>query len=87
MQIERHITGATGQLHLYPRDVANFWIPVLPETEQVRCETLAKQSRALKGRAIRLLDAAKRAVEIAIEDSEAAALAYLATANPPTAAD
>lgn len=86
MQIDRHITGATGQLHLYPRDVASFWIPVLPETEQLRCETLAKQGRALKGGASRLLDAAKRAVEIAIEDSEAAALAHLAAANPPAAA-
>jgi hypothetical protein len=34
----------------------------------------------------RLLDAAKRAVEIAIEDSEAASLAHLAAANPPAAA-
>lgn len=37
-------------------------------------------------RATRLLDAAQRAVEVAIEDSEAAALAYLAAANPPDAA-
>lgn len=37
-------------------------------------------------RATRLLDAAKRAVEIAIEDSEVSALAYLAAANPPEAA-
>ena len=36
-------------------------------------------------RATRLLDAAKRAVEIAIEDPEAAALAHLAAANPPDA--
>jgi hypothetical protein len=37
-------------------------------------------------RATRLLDAAKRAVEIAIEDTEAAALAYLAAANSPETA-
>jgi|GEM_PF-4584980 len=36
--------------------------------------------------ATRLPDAAKCAVEIAIEDSEAAALAHLATVNPPDAA-
>ncbi len=34
----------------------------------------------------RLLDAAKRAVEIAIEDTGAGALAYLAAANPPESA-
>lgn len=85
MQIERHITGATGQLHLYPRDVATFWVPVLPEPEQVRFEMFAKRVRALKSRAAQLLDAAKRAVEIAIEDSETAALAYLRsmTASEP----
>jgi hypothetical protein len=33
-------------------------------------------------RATQLLDAARRAVEIAIEDSEAAALAYLEGVNP-----
>lgn len=77
MQIERHITGATGQLHLYPRDVATFWIPLLSADDQAEFERYAKQARAAKQRAAQLLDAAKRAVEIAIEDSEAAALAYL----------
>ncbi len=37
-------------------------------------------------RATRLLDATRRAVEIAIDDSEAAVLAHLAAANPPAAA-
>jgi hypothetical protein len=43
---------------------------------------LVRQIATQRQRATRLLDAAKRAVEIAIEDSEAAALAYLAAANP-----
>lgn len=37
----------------------------------------SKAGRASKARAAQLLDTAKRAIEIAIEDSEAAALAYL----------
>jgi type I restriction enzyme S subunit len=41
---------------------------------------------ALRQRATQLLDAAKRAVEIAIEDSESAALAFLDAVNPPNAA-
>lgn len=77
MQIERHITGATGQLHLYPRDVGNFWIPVLDVKEQLRFEELESASRLQKNQAHALLEAAKHAVEIAIEDSEAAAMAYL----------
>lgn len=43
-----------------------------------------EKSHEQKQRASQLLDAAKRAVEIAIEDSEAAALAYLAEVAPPT---
>lgn len=43
---------------------------------------LVRQIATQRQRATRLLDAAKRAVEIAIEDSEAVALAYLAAANP-----
>ncbi|WP_230112318.1 hypothetical protein [Stenotrophomonas lactitubi] len=39
--------------------------------------------KSAKQRAAKLLNAAKRAVEIAIEDSEAAALAYLHQAAPP----
>jgi hypothetical protein len=36
-----------------------------------------KEGRSARHRARALLDAAKRAVEIAVEDSEAAAIAYL----------
>jgi type I restriction enzyme S subunit len=38
--------------------------------------------KAAKQHAKKLLEAAKRAVEIAIEDSEAAALAYLSEVAP-----
>ena len=84
LQIERHITGATGQLHLYPRDVANFWIPVLPNDEQVTFEEMARQARLERQRAAQFLDASKRAVEIAIDDSEAAALDWLQTVYMPS---
>ena len=82
MQIERFITGATGQLHLYPRDVAKFWVPNLPLADQQRFAVLAQEASNFKARAVQLFDAAKRAVEIAIEDSEAAALAYLDQVAP-----
>ena len=77
MQIERHITGATGQLHLYPRDVADFWIPVLDIQEQQLLERLMQESRQQKQHARTFLNAAQRAVEIAIETDEVAALAFL----------
>lgn len=53
---------------------------------QVQVQDAVRQSAHARQRASRLLDAAKRAVEIAIEDSEAAVLAHLTAANPPDAA-
>lgn len=77
MQIERYITGATGQLHLYPRDVARIFIPVISEAEQAKFQQLAESANAARYKARELLECAKRAVEIAIEEDEDAALRYL----------
>ncbi|GAA4403113.1 hypothetical protein [Quisquiliibacterium transsilvanicum] len=52
----------------------------------VNCETAVRRLVTRRQRATRLLDAAKRSVEIAIEDSDALALAHLAAANPSDAA-
>lgn len=41
LQIEQRITGATGQLHLYPRDVGTILVPILSlETQQAVRATL-----------------------------------------------
>lgn len=81
MQIERYITGATGQLHLKPRDVERFYVPDLPPTKQMEFEEIYRAAGAAKARGKALLEAAKRAVEIAIEDGEPAAMAYLDQAD------
>jgi len=78
MQIEHYITGATGQLHLYPKDVARILIPDISEGKQQEYEHLALAAATARRQAKQLLEAAKRAVEVAIEDSEEAALALLA---------
>jgi restriction endonuclease S subunit len=77
MQIDRYITGATGQLHLYKRDVRKFFLPVLPDQEQKWFEELALEAAAARTHARAALDKAKRGVEITIDDSDAAALKYL----------
>lgn len=63
---------------------------VIPEFDRSIMEDIARQTKQLVGdsraaavRARQLLDAVKRAVEIAIEDNEAAALAYLDRVAPP----
>lgn len=80
LQSEKMATGAINPfLGLF--SVRQF---VIPEFDQAVMNGIATKTqgqvvaaRQAKQRATQLLDAAKRAVEIAIEDSEAAALAYL----------
>lgn len=68
------------------RELLNLPVPRALITDQATYQTAVRQMVKQRQRATRLLDAAKRAVEIAIEDSEVSALAYLAAANPPEAA-
>jgi type I restriction enzyme, S subunit len=67
-QIEQRITGATGQLHLYPRDVESIVVPILPRDKQDFFEQMIMKSRQIKKEAARLLDEAKRRVEKLILD-------------------
>lgn len=81
LQVDQRLRGSSGQIELYPADIAEFQIWIAPKSLQLDIRRLVEQSYAHRQHAARLLDAAKRAVEIAIEDSEAAALAYLAQAS------
>lgn len=85
LQVDQRLRGSSGQIELYPTDIAEFQVWVAPRSLQLEIRGLVEQSFAHRQRATRLLDAAKRAVEIAIEDSEAAALAHLAAVAAPAA--
>ena len=76
-QVEQRLSGSSGQIELYPTDIAEFSIWLAPASIQLDIRQLVEVSFEQRSKAASLLDAAKRAVEIAIEDSEAAALAYL----------
>lgn len=76
-QVEQYFKGSSGQIELYPADIANFWCPELDESVQNKIDALIEESFTLKSKSKQLLEAAKRAVEIAIEQNEAAAMAYL----------
>lgn len=78
MQVEQRLHGSSGQIELYPTDIADFTIWLAPSAIQQEIRQAVEKSFAAKRRAAELLEAAKHAVEIAIEDSEAAAFAYLA---------
>lgn len=80
-QIERHIKGSSGQIELYPNDIAKVVVWQAPDDIQSAVRQAVMDAFAQERRAKELLDAAKRAVEIAIEDSEAVAMAYLIQAG------
>jgi len=80
MQIDHYITGATGQLHLYPKDVEHITVPIVSKGFETKLESLFKESRQLKKQAQLFLEIAKRGVEMAIERDEAEALAWMESA-------
>lgn len=70
-------TSATMYPAISETDLLALPVPAIPPDVQARVEGAVRQSAQARQRATRLLDAAKRAVEIAIEESEAAALQYI----------
>ena len=40
LQLERRITGSTGQLHLYPKDIVTVIVPLLPSSAQQTIEEI-----------------------------------------------
>ena len=77
LQVEKYFKGSSWQIELYPEDIANFQVWIAPTSIQsgIRSDFLA--SRAARQKSKALLEHAKRAVEIAIEQDEASALAYI----------
>ncbi|HWE19199.1 MAG TPA: hypothetical protein VG758_18770 [Hyphomicrobiaceae bacterium] len=77
LQIEQLIKGSSGQIELYPDDVAKIivWEAPKKKQESVRDQVLGAFAQEQKAHA--LLNTAKRAVEIAIKENEKAALRFL----------
>ncbi len=84
MQAERD-AGGSIILHWRVGEIENVVVPLVDMPTQEKIATMVQESFSLKAESERLLDVAKRAVEIAIEDSEAAALNYLANFLPANA--
>lgn len=83
LQVEQRLHGSSGQIELYPVDVAEFRVWLAPQVVQQSIRRQVEQSFEQRQRTTLLLDAARRAVEIAIEDSESAALAWLQVHTAP----
>jgi type I restriction enzyme S subunit len=44
LQLERRITGSTGQLHLYPKDITTVVVPLIPDSAQKSVEEIDIES-------------------------------------------
>jgi restriction endonuclease S subunit len=76
LQTDR-LSAGSAQAELYPKDIENYVIPFIAEQAQQNIISLLEESRILKEQSKHLLDCAKRAVEIAIEQDEQAAIEWL----------
>lgn len=76
MQTER-LSAGTAQAELYPKDISQFIIPFVAKEKQDEIVGSILLSREQKTESRNLLEKAKQAVEIAIEQGEEAAVAYL----------
>lgn len=75
-QTRMMVTGS-AQVHLYPQDIRHYVIPFVDKKTEQKIVQATQDSNGARRKAFVLLDDAKRAVEIAIEDSESAALKFL----------
>jgi len=76
MQVERDCGGSVI-LHWKPEQVKRLQIPILPLEIQQEIASLVQQSHEARRKAKELLEVAKKAVEIAIEEGEEKAINFL----------
>ncbi len=76
MQTEKFSAGS-AQAELYPKDLDEFLVPVIEVKYQQKIISLIEESFHLKAESERLLEVAKKAVEMAIEEGEEKALEYI----------
>ncbi len=81
-QVNRDVGGSVI-LHWRPDQVAGTVIPILPEEKQTGIEQKIVESFSLRNHAKHLLECAKRAVEIAIEQDEQTAIEWLESVDMP----
>lgn len=77
MQVEQYFKGSSGQIELYPSEIKEFRIWLAPPKVQQQIKSHVEQAHQTRQEAQELLTKAKRAVELAIEESETAAMKYL----------
>jgi restriction endonuclease S subunit len=76
MQTEKFSAGS-AQAELYPKDLNEFFIPIIEQKQQTQIIDLVEESFRLKQESQNLLETAKKAVEMAIEQNEESAIKFI----------
>ena len=66
----KKFSSGSGQAHIYPGDVSSYWVYIPSDAFQQKISNLVRQSYSARQKANDLLEKAKRAVEIAIEQGQ-----------------
>ena len=75
--IYRYVVGSTGIINIYDDDMAKIPVPILNMDVQKEIAAKVQESFALRKQSRQLLEYAKQAVEMAIEQGEGVALKWL----------
>lgn len=75
------LSAGSAQAELYPKDISHFYIPFVSEDIQTQISDKVQEFFSFRKESKRLLELAKRVVEVAIEQGEDAALHLLEIEN------
>jgi type I restriction enzyme M protein len=75
--VEKHFKGSSGQIELYPNEIAQFQIWDAPKSVQRKIRSKVEASHQKREQSKQLLEIAKTGVERAIETDEATATAWI----------
>lgn len=79
--IYKHVIGSTGIISISKENIENLIIPIFDKSNAETLTSMVLESQNLKKQSEQLLETAKRAVEIAIEQDEDAAIEYINALN------
>ena len=75
--VYRHVVGSTGIINIYDDDITSLPIPILDDDKQKEISYNVQNSFALNYKSKKMLKCIKKAIEIAIEQSEDIAIKWL----------
>jgi restriction endonuclease S subunit len=77
MQVDKYFKGSSGQIELYPADINEFVVWKAPEVLQKKIRASIEEAESLSQQSEHLLEVAKKAVEMAIEEGEERAMEWV----------